>query len=209
MHVFDQFDGHLQLLGGLEQLIGAQVLDAADLGVHHAHVAHGLHHVARAGLALGADHRGTFGDAAQRLAQVASAADERHVELGLIDVVRVIGRGQHLGLVDVVDVDGLQHLGLHEVADAALGHNGDGHGLLDALDHLRVAHAGHTASGTDVGGDTLERHDGASARLLGDMRLLGRGDVHDDAALQHLGKLAVQGNALFGDLRLGHFLLLL
>ena len=172
-------------------------------------MAHGLHHVARAGLALGADHRGALGDAAQRLAQIAGAADERHVELGLVDVIRVVGRGQHLGLVDVVDVDGLQHLGLHEVADAALGHNGDGHGLLDALDHLRVAHAGHAAGGADVGGDALERHDGASARLLGDVRLLRRGDVHDDAALQHLGKLAVQGNALFGGLRLGHFLLLL
>ena len=124
-------------------------------------------------------------------------------------MVRVVGRGQHLGLVDVVDIDGLQHLGLHEVADAALCHNGDGHGLLDALDHLRVAHAGHAAGGTDVSGDALERHDGASTSLLGDVRLLRRGDVHDDAALQHLGKLAVQGNALFGGLRLGHFLLLL
>ena len=93
MHVLHQLNGHLQLLGGLEQLVGAQVLNATDLGVHHAHVAHGLHHVARAGLALGANHRGAFGDAAQRLAQVAGAADERHVELGLVDVVRVVGRG--------------------------------------------------------------------------------------------------------------------
>ena len=51
----------------------------------------------------------------------------------------------------------------------------------------------HAAGRADVGGDALERHDGAGAGGLGDVGLLGRGDVHDDAALQHLGELAVQG----------------
>ena len=191
MHVFHQVNRHLQLLGSLEQLIFAQVLDAANLGVHHAHVAHGLHNVARARLALRADHRGALGNAAQSLAQVARAAHERHVELRLVDVVRVVGRRKHLGLVDVVDVDGLQHLSLNEVADAALRHDRDADRFLNTLDHLRVAHAGHAAGRTDVGGDALERHDGTGAGFLGDVRLLGRSDVHDDAALQHLGKLAI------------------
>ena len=41
-------------------------------------------------------------------------------------------------------------------------------------------------------GDTLQRHDSAGAGFLGDAGLLGGGDVHDDAALQHLGQFLVQ-----------------
>ena len=46
----------------------------------------------RAGLALGADHGRAFGDAPQRLAQVARAAHERHLEVALVDVVLLVGR---------------------------------------------------------------------------------------------------------------------
>ena len=68
---------------------------------------YGLDHVARARLALGADHRGTLGNTAQRLAQVAGTADKRDVKLGLVDVVDIVGGGENLGLVDVIDLDGL------------------------------------------------------------------------------------------------------
>ena len=61
-----------------------------------------------------------------------------------------------------------------------------------------VAHAGHAAGRADVGGDALERHNGRGAGGLGDAGLLGGGDVHDDAAFQHLGELAVEGYALGG-----------
>ena len=37
-------------------------------------------------------------------------------------------------------------------------------------------------------GHALERHDGDGAGVLGDLRLLGVDDVHDDAALEHLGE---------------------
>jgi hypothetical protein len=37
----------------------------------------------------------------------------------------------------------------------------------------------------------LERHDGARAGLLGDLRLLGVDHVHDHAALEHLGEAAL------------------
>ncbi len=47
------------------------------------------------------------------------------------------------------------------------------------------------ALGADVGRDALERHDGDGAGVLGDLRLLGRDDVHDDAALEHLGHAAL------------------
>src|SRR3712207_8183311 len=55
--------------------------------------------------------------------QVGGAAHERHGERPLVDVVGLVGRGEHLGLVDVVDADGLQHLRLDEVPDAGLGHH--------------------------------------------------------------------------------------
>ena len=62
------------------------------------------------------------------------------------------------------------------------------HGLLDARDHLRVGHPRHAAVAADVGGHALERHHRGRARVLGDLRLLGRDDVHDHAALEHLAK---------------------
>jgi hypothetical protein len=74
------------------------------------------------------------------------------------------------------------------VADAHLGHDRDRHRLLDALDHARVGHASDAAVLADVGGNTLERHDRNGARGLGDLCLIGRDDVHDHAALEHLGE---------------------
>ena len=138
--------------------------DLADVAEDRAQVAHGLDDVAGAGLALRADHARALGDAAQRLAEVGGAAHERHGERPLVDVVGLVGRGEHLGLVDVVDAERLEDLGLDEVADAGLGHHRDGDDGLDALDHLGVAHAGDAAVAADVGGHALERHDGARRR---------------------------------------------
>ena len=74
-----------------------------------------------------------------------------HGEGPLVDVVGLVGRGEHLGLVDVVDAERLEDLGLDEVADAGLGHDRDGDDGLDALDHLGIAHAGDAAVAADVG----------------------------------------------------------
>ena len=147
--------------------------------------------VAGAGLALRADHRGALGDAPERLAEIRAAADEWNGELPLVDVMLEIGGRQHLGLVDVVDLERLQDLRLGEMADAALRHHRDRDGLLNPLDHVRVGHPGDAAVPTDVGGDALERHDRAGAGLLRDLRLLGIDDVHDHAALEHLGETAL------------------
>ena len=124
----------------------------------------------------------------QRLAEIGRAADEGHLEGELVDVVALVGRGQHLGLVDVVDLERLQDLGLGEVADPRLGHDRDRHRLLDALDHRRIGHAGDAAVAADVGRHALQRHHRTGAGLLGDPCLLGRDHVHDHAALQHLGQ---------------------
>ena len=60
--------------------------------------------------------------------------------------------------------------------------------LDDLVDHGRVGHARDAAGRADVGGHALERHDGDGAGVLGDLGLLGGDDVHDDAALEHLGE---------------------
>ena len=172
-------------------------LQAADLGADAAHVAHGLDDVAGARLALGADHRRALADPPQRLAEVGRAADERDLERPLVDVVGLVGRREDLGLVDVVDLERLEHLGLGEVADPRLRHDRDRHGLLDAADQQRVGHARDAAVAADVGGDALERHDGGGAGVLGDLRLLGVDDVHDDAALQHLGQAGLHPERRF------------
>ena len=146
-----------------------------------------------AGLTLGADHGRALSDAPQRLTQVGGSADERNGEGLLVDVVGVVGRGEDLGLIDVVHAEALEHLGLHEVADAGLGHDRDGDGLDDAGDEVGVAHAGNAALGSNVGGDSLEGHDGDGSRVLGDAGLLGRDDVHDDTALEHVRHAALNG----------------
>ena len=154
-------------------------------------MADGLDDVTCSRLAFGADHRRAFADAAERLAEILRTADERNLELRLVNVQTVIGWGEHFAFVDVVDLDRLKNLGFGEMPDAALGHDGDRDGGLNALDHLRVAHARDAARCADVGWDALERHDGTGSGRLGDPRLLGGGDIHDDAAFEHLGEVLV------------------
>ncbi len=151
-------------------------------------MAHGLDDVAGSSFALGADHAGAFGDAAERLAEVGCAAHERRGEGELVDVVLFVGRGQDLGLVDVVDLECLENLGFDEVTDAGLGHHRNGDGFLDALDHFGIAHASDAAVYTDVGGYTFEGHDRSRTGVFGNLGLLRVDNVHDHAALEHLCK---------------------
>ncbi len=118
--------------------------------------------------------------------------------LRLLDVELVVSGREHLAFVDVVDPQGLENLALDEVADAGLGHDGDGHGVLDLLDLGRVRHARDAALGTDVGGNPLERHDGAGAGVLGNAGLGGVGDVHDHTALEHLRQTGLDGEGGLG-----------
>jgi hypothetical protein len=149
-------------------------------------MADSLDHVARAGLPLGADHGCALVNAAKRLPEVAAAAHERHLELVLVDVQLLVRRGEHLALVDVVDAHRLDDLRLDEVSDAALGHYGNRDRFHDGLDHGRVGHAGYATVRTDVSRHTLQGHDGNSAGLLRDARLLRVHDVHDYATFKHL-----------------------
>jgi hypothetical protein len=109
-------------------------------------------------------------------------------------VVLLVGRREHLALVHVVDLEGLEDLGLDEVADPGLRHHRDGDRLLDLLDLRRVGHTRDAALCADVCGDALEGHHRDGAGLLGDLRLLGARDVHDDAALEHLRQAALDAH---------------
>ena len=53
--------------------------------------------------------------------------------------------------------------------------------------------------GADVGRHPLERHDRDGAGVLGDLGLLRRDDVHDDAALEHLGHAALDAGGAGAD----------
>jgi hypothetical protein len=176
------------LLGGPGQLLRAQRAEPLDPAGDLAQVADGLDDVAGPGLSLRADHRRALPDPPQRFAETRRTTHERDLEGVLVDVVLLVGGGQNLRLVDVVDLQRLQDLRLGEVADPRLGHHRDRHRLLDLLDHPRARHSRDPTRGPDVGGDTLQRHHRAGPRLLGDPSLVRRGHVHDHPALQHLGQ---------------------
>ena len=59
----------------------------------------------------------------------------------------------------------------------------------------RVGHAGDAAVAADVGRDALERHHRGGTGVLGDLRLLGVDDVHDHAALEHLGQAGLDAES--------------
>src|SRR2546430_4083755 len=79
-------DRRADLLGLAHELGVVHALELADAGVDGARVAHSLDDVAGPSLALGADHRRTFGDAPRGLAKVAAAAHERQLETELVAV---------------------------------------------------------------------------------------------------------------------------
>ncbi len=159
-------------------------------------MAHRFHDVARSGFALGADHGRALGDPAQRLAQIARAAHERHFVIALVDVVLFVGRRQHFALVDVIHAQRFQNARLGEVADARLGHHRNADLPHDLADLADGRHARHAAVFADIGRHAFQRHHRAGARLFGDHRLFGVGDVHDHAALQHLGQTRLSGGKL-------------
>ncbi len=64
------------------------------------------------------------------------------------------------------------------------------------FDHLGVAHPRHTARRTDIRRNALEGHDRAGARRFCNPGLLRRGDIHDNAAFEHLCEFAVEFDAI-------------
>ena len=95
----------------------------------------------------------------------------------------LVSRGKHLTLVNVINAEGFNHLGLDEMADAGLGHHGDRHRRLDRHNQGRIAHPGNAALGANIGGHPFEGHHRNGPGLLGDTGLLRCDHIHDHAAL--------------------------
>src|SRR3954451_17187176 len=108
--LLDEVGWSLQLLRGDEQLVLAHALELPNLPEDVPELADGFDDVAGSGFALRPHHRGALVDPAERLAEVPAAADERDLERVLVDVVRLVGRGEDLGFVDVVDAERLEDL---------------------------------------------------------------------------------------------------
>src|SRR5918997_3980958 len=186
-----QVVGRAEVLRLGHELLRAKRRKAPNAPDYGAHVSHGLDDVTGPGLSLGPDHGGTLADAPERLPEVRRPAHERHGEGPLVHVVGLVGGGEDLGLVYVVDLEGLEDLGLDEVTDAGLGHHGDRDGVLYLDNLLRIAHARDAALGPYVGRHPFEGHDRDGPRLLGDPGLFRVDHVHDDPALEHLGHPAL------------------
>ncbi len=160
-------------------------------------MAHRLDHIAGASLAFGANHRRALADAPQRFAQIAAAAHERHLEIALIDVMLLVGWGQHFALVNIIHPQRLEDAGLDKVTDAALRHHRDADRLDNLFDQGGVAHPRHAALRPNVSRHPLQGHHRHRTRLLGNAGLLGVDHIHNHSALEHLGQALLGGKGRF------------
>src|SRR5699024_5228049 len=161
----------LEFLCSDEELVFIEAAQTVDITANSAQVTHCFGDIAGAGLTLGANHCGTFGDTTQRLTQVGSTTDERYVELPFVDVVGVVRWTKHLGFIDEIHAESFQYLRFNEVSDTGLGHHGDGNRVDDAFDQVRVAHARNATLCTDIGWHTLQSHDCGCAGCFSDAGL--------------------------------------
>ena len=169
-----------------------------DLHLLHdlTHVLDGMHHVAGTGFALGADHGRALRNPTQRLAQVPRAAHEWNFESVLVHVMSFVSRSQHFRLIDVVHAQFLKYLGFSKMSDTALRHYGNGNRRHDFANLFGRGHARHTTLSANLRRNALQRHDRNGASFLGNHGLLGIGDVHDHAALEHFRQSSLQAQAV-------------
>src|SRR3954447_5752448 len=78
------------------------------------------------------------------------------------------------------------------MADAYLRHHGDGHRGHDVPDDPDLGHSSNSAFLANVRWNPLQCHHGGGARVFCNDSLLGVDDVHDHAALKHLGQSDLQ-----------------
>ena len=98
----------------------------------------------------------------------------------------------------------MQDLRFGEVTDAAFRHYRDRNRGHDFADLFRRGHTGDAAFGTNLRGDTLERHDRDRAGFFGDDGLFGGRHVHDDATFEHFREAGFQAKAGGTTVVLGH-----
>ena len=87
---------YLVLLGEDEDLVISKVLKLAYLREDGTCVPHGLENVPGTGVALEADHGGTFSDAPQCFTEVLGTTYERDSILPLVNVMKLIRSGEDL-----------------------------------------------------------------------------------------------------------------
>ena len=105
-----------------------------------------------------------------------------------LDMVGLIGGGEHFTLIDKIHFQRFQDLGLGEMPDTAFSHDRYGDRRLNLLYHAGVRHAGHPAIPADVGRNPFQRHNSHGPRLLRYSGLLHGGDVHNHTAFEHLSQ---------------------
>ena len=70
-------------------------LSHSNFSIDGSGVVNCVDHVARSSLSFRPNHCGTFRNSSQSFAEISSAADERHLEVSLVDMILVIGRRQN------------------------------------------------------------------------------------------------------------------
>ena len=103
-----------------------------------------------------------------------------------VQVIHVVSRCQDFAFVDIVNAECFQDFCFDNMADSDFGHNGDADGGFDFLNHFGVAHAGYAAFFTDVGRNAFQGHNCNSAGFFSNPCFFNVGNVHDDAAFEHL-----------------------
>ena len=177
-----------QIFGEGHQFFFGRDGQTADFAVNAAQMAHSFHHVSRSGFAFGADERGAFSDAAQRLAQIFAAAHEWHLEIVFENMEFFVGGCENFRFVNEIHAERFENARFGDVADATFCHHGNGDSRLNFADHLRVAHARDAAMFANITWHPFERHYRAGSGAFGDLRLFDVGDIHNDAAFEHFGK---------------------
>lgn len=108
--LLEQVEGSLDLFCIRVELFFAHNASFSDLAHDRTLVTNRFDHIAGTGFTLRTNEGGTFRDATQCFTEIASSTNERYLEGMLVDVVLFVSRSQHLGLVDVINANGLQDL---------------------------------------------------------------------------------------------------
>ena len=77
------------------------------------------------------------------------------------------------------------------MANPSLRHYGNTYGTHDGVDHVGIRHARHPTLGANIRRDPLQRHYRNGTGILGNLRLFYVHNIHDDAALEHVGHPAL------------------
>ena len=102
--------------------------------------------------------------------------------------MRFVGWCENFALVNEVNTESLQNLRLNKVTDSSFGHHWNRDCGFDAFDHVGIAHTGDSTIFSNVSRNSFECHDCARAGIFSNLGLSRSHNIHDDSALQHLGK---------------------